>query len=100
MKRAGVDVAGSSSLRECVFEDAFKSLSGPIKAGSRSASSPFRDLPVKAVDENRECGQEQNIHRPDMRYVPVNLARRTGGIHLCEFCKAMSFCRRSGTTFR
>src|SRR5262245_23649663 len=100
MKRAGVDVAGSSSLRECVFENALKSLSGLLKAGRRSASSPSFDLSVKAVGKNRECGQQQNIHRPDMSNVPVNLARRTGGVHLWEFCKAMSFWRRSGTTFR
>src|SRR5215510_11336312 len=97
MKRTGVDVAGSSSLRECVFEDEFESLAWPIKTSSRSASSPSFDLPVKAVGENHECGQQQNIHRPDMRYVPVNLARRTGGVHLWEFCKAISFWRRSGT---
>jgi hypothetical protein len=82
MKRAGVDVTGGSSLRECVFEDEFESLARLVKTRSRSASSPSFDLPVKAVDENRECGQQQSIHRPDMRYVPVNLARRTGGVHL------------------
>ena len=100
MKRAGVDVAGSSSLRECVREYEFESCEWLIKTSSGGAASPPFDLPVKAVRENRDGGQQQNIHRPDMRYVPVDLARGTRRIHLWEFCKAMSFWRRSGTTFR
>jgi hypothetical protein len=35
-----------------------------------------------------------------MRYVPVDLARGTRGVHVWEFCKATSFWRRSGTTLR
>ena len=100
MKDTGVRVAGSSSLLECVREYEFESRERLIKTSSRSAASPSSELPVKAVRENREDGQQQNIHHPDIRYVPVDLARGARGIHLCEFCKAMSFWRRSGTTFR
>jgi hypothetical protein len=82
MKGAGVDVASSSSLCECVFEDEFQSREWQIKTSSWRASSPFFDLPVKPVDKDRECGQQQNIHHPDMRYVPVNLARRTRWVHV------------------
>jgi len=87
-------------LRERVVEDEFESSERLIEPTICRASFPFRDLAVKAVDENCECGQQQNVHHPDMRDVPVNLARSTRGVHVCEFCKAISFWRRSGTTLR
>src|SRR5262245_55077719 len=100
MKDAGVSVAGSSSLREGVREYEFESRECLIKTSSRSTASPSFGLPVKTVSEDRQSGQQQNIHRPDVRYVPVDLARGTRWVHLWEFCMAMSFWRRSGTTFR